>query len=652
MLARSDSRRRLASAGFFAFALCAMATPSLAQTFTWTGAQNGNWNIPNNWAGGVAPTGAGGENLVFPSGAGNLLTSNNMNNATFNSITIKGSGYTLSNKAITIGAGGVADSSVGGTNIISMGLTFAATRTVTVNNATSTLTISGVITGAGGVTKIGAGTLTLSGVNTYTGATTINAGTIALSADAGLGAAPGAATPGKLTFGGGTLQTTASFTLAANRGIALTGPGTISTDAGTTLTYGGIIAGAGPLTKAGTGTLLLSGVNTYTGATAVSAGTLRIGVTNSIGASSALTVAGGATFDLNGFSDVVGSLAGAGTVTSGAAGAVTLTAGGNNSSTTFSGLLQNGSGTVALTKTGTGTLTLSGANTYSGITTVSAGTLLVNGSQAASAVSLNGGTLGGIGSVGAITSTGSGGSVSAGQGGPGMLSSGNVNWSSGSPSFVVQMNGTTPGTAYDQLNVTGTVNVTGATLSGTSGFTPPTGSTFTIINNDGTDAITGTFAGLPEGATVVLSGQAFSISYVGGSGNDIVLRAAKPNLTLSNTVAPSGTVPPGTDLSYTVAITNNGGDSAKSVVVVDTLAATVQFKVGSVSSTLPPGVSVVVAYSNNGGSTWTYVPASGACSAPANYDRCVNRVRWTLQNPLGATPPNNTATLQFVAQIR
>ena len=623
-----------------------------AQTFTWTGAQNPNWGIGNNWAGGVPPSGTGAENLVFPSGAGNLLNNNNINNATFNSITIKGSGYTLSSKAITIGAGGLADSSAGGTNTISLGIAFAATRTVTVNNAGTTLTISGVISGAGGLMKNGAGTVILSATNTYTGVTTINAGTIAIAADAGLGAVPGVATAGKLTFAGGTLRTTATFTLATNRGIALTGPGTISTDPGTTLSYGGIIAGAGPLTKSGTGILNLAGANTYTGATTVSAGTLRLGTTNAIGSGSAVSVAAGATFDLNAFGDIIGSLAGAGTVTSGVAGAVTLTAGGNNSSTTFSGVIQNGSGTVALTKTGSGTLTLSGANTYSGTTTVSAGTLLVNGSQASSAVSLNGGRLGGTGTVGAISATASGGTVAPGQSGPGILSSGNVNLSSGSPAFAIELNGTTAGSGYDQLNVTGAVNVSGATLSGTMGFTPPTGTTFTIINNDGADAIVGTFAGLPEGSTVVLSGQSFIISYIGGTGNDVVLGAAKPNLALSNAVAPPGTSPPGTDLTYTVTITNNGSDNATSVLVVDTLAPTVQFKVGSVTNTLPPGVSVVVTYSNNGGATWTYVPASGSCSAPASYDRCVNRVRWTFQNPVSATAPNNTATLQFLAQIR
>src|SRR5881296_2105735 len=358
-------------------ALGGFVSPGLAQTFTWTGTQNANWSVGNNWAGGVAPAGTGAENLVFPAGAANLLTNNTTNNGSFNSVTIKGTGYTLGNKAITLGAGGLADSSAAGSNTISLGITFAATRTVTVSNAATTLTISGVITGAGGLTKSGSGTVTLSAANTYTGVTTINVGTIAIAADAGLGAAPGAPTAGKLTFGGGTLRTTASFTVAANRGIALTGAGTISTDPGTTLTYGGIIAGASPLTKAGTGTLIVSGANTYTGATAISAGTLQLGATNAVPSGSAVTVSGGAIFDLRGFSDAIGSLAGAGTVTSGAAGAVTLTAGGNNGSTTFSGVIQNGSATVAVTKVGTGTLTLSGTNTYTGVTTINAGTIAI-----------------------------------------------------------------------------------------------------------------------------------------------------------------------------------------------------------------------------------------------------------------------------------
>ena len=106
-----------------------------------------------------------------------------------------------------------------------------------------------------------------------------------------MGTAPGAATPGHLTFDGGTLNTTATFTLDSNRGIALNaGGGTIETDPATTLTYGGIIAGAGDLDKTGTGTLVLDGVNTFTGTTTVQTGTLEVTDANALGGTGTGTV--------------------------------------------------------------------------------------------------------------------------------------------------------------------------------------------------------------------------------------------------------------------------------------------------------------------------------------------------------------------------
>jgi len=132
----------------------------------------------------------------------------------------------------------------------------------------------------------------------------------------------------------------------------------------------------------------------------------------------------------------------------------------------------------------------------------------------------------------------------------------------------------------------------------------------------------------------------------------LTVTVIRPTMTVAKTVNPSGTQLPGTDLTYTVTVTNAGSSNATTVVVVDTLPAATLFKVGSIVTTLPAGVSVLVDYSNNGGATWTYVPTSGACSAPAGYDGCVNRVRWRLQNPLSSSAPNNTGTLQFVTQIR
>ena len=173
----------------------------------------------------------------------------------------------------------------------------------------------------------------------------------------------------RINSDGGTLTLGANMTGSA---LTLTVGG-----AGNVTENGVIGTTTGGLTKDGAGTLTLAGANTYTGATTISVGTVKLGIANAIGASSAVTVAAGATLDLGGFSDTVGSLAGAGSVTSSVAGAVTLTCGGLNTSTTYSGVMSDGSGTVALTKTGTGTLTLSGMNTYTGSTAINGGTISI-----------------------------------------------------------------------------------------------------------------------------------------------------------------------------------------------------------------------------------------------------------------------------------
>ena len=76
---------------------------------------------------------------------------------------------------------------------------------------------------------------------------------------------------------------------------------------------------------------------------------------------------------------------------------------------------------------------------------------------------------------------------------------------------------------YDQLNVNGTVSLSGITLSPTLNYASSVGDQFTIINNDGTDPISGTFIGLPQGKKLYIGQQLFQISYTGGTGNDVVL---------------------------------------------------------------------------------------------------------------------------------
>ena len=229
-----------------------------------------------------------------------------------------------------------------------------------------------------------------------------------------------------------------------------------------------------------------------------------------------------------------GSIAGAGSFILGPLNE--LTVGSNNLSTEVSGVISGHLFTVggSLVKTGTGTLTLSGANTYAGATHVIGGTLEVDGSISDSATTVSsGGMLTGNGLTGAVT-VASGGTLSPG-GSTGILHTGGVNFSAGAH-FAVALGGTSAGTnGYDQLDVDGTVTLGDATLdvSLINGFNPAAaGATpYLIIDNDGTDGVVGTFAGLAEGAQFSIGGSVFSISYHGGDGNDVVLTALKSSVT-------------------------------------------------------------------------------------------------------------------------
>jgi autotransporter-associated beta strand protein len=247
-----------------------------------------------------------------------------------------------------------------------------------------------------------------------------------------------------------------------------------------------------------------------------------------------------------------GSIAGAGSYH---VGANALTVGGNDLSTVVSGVIDGVSG--SLVKIGAGTLTLTGADTYTGPTTVIGGVLQVDGSIVSAVTVDSGGALHGNGTTGAVT-VASGGTLAPGDS-PGLLHTGDLALAAGAH-FAVELGGTAAGIGgYDQIDVTGAVDLGGATLdlALTGGFNPAAGSSFEIIENDGADAVSGTFAGLAEGASVKVGGATFSISYHGGDGNDVTLTAGasqtpvnQPPVPVNGTAGHDNFIAPSGDASF------------------------------------------------------------------------------------------------------
>ena len=318
---------------------------------SWIAGANANWFTAGNWSAGVP---APGDDAIIPSTNSTTATISGATAATANSLSIDNGGVTVGNITAgqltvggtitvgTFGANGKLTLTLGtiSANGLSVGATGSysdtAGNTIILTGSSPTIQmaagvnviVNSTITGANGLTKDGLGTLTLTGSNTYSGGTTISNGTLQVG---------NSGTTGFLGSGD------------------VTNNGALVFKRSDSLAVDNAISGTGSVAQAGSGTLTLLGTNTYSGTTTINGGTLQVGNGATNGTLGTGAVINNSILVFDHSDDLVVSNA--------------ISGGGN--------FIQNGSNT----------LTLVGTNTYSGSTTINAGTLVVG----------DGGTNGSIG---------------------------------------------------------------------------------------------------------------------------------------------------------------------------------------------------------------------------------------------------------------
>ncbi|WP_425990869.1 autotransporter outer membrane beta-barrel domain-containing protein [Afipia sp. DC4300-2b1] len=376
-------------------------------------------------------------------------------------------------------------------------------------NLSSSATYAGAISGNGTFEKAGSNTLSLTGTNTFTGGTTISAGTLQIGAGGSTGSISGNIVNNSI--------------LSFNRS--------------NSFTFSNLISGTGSVTKSGAGVVTLTAANTYLGGTSVSQGTLRLGASNRLASAGSLFIFGGATFDLAGFSQTVGAFSGPGTAAIGT-GSLTV---GNNLDRTFQGNLTGSGGFI---KQGTGSLTMSGnSSAYTGTTTVNNGLLAVNGNLSNSTTTVNtNGVLGGTGTVGQTTVNGTiapGNSIGTlNVNGPYVQNAGSF--------YNVEVNAAGQS---DLINVTGTATINGGTVrvfAGMGAYNPTT--IYTILTSTGSrtgtyDAVTSNFAFLdptltydPNNVYLTLVRNSIDFASVGITPNQISAGGGLAALGMTNPI--------------------------------------------------------------------------------------------------------------------
>jgi autotransporter-associated beta strand protein len=568
-----------------------------ASTTVWNATTSGtlNWSSNANWTGGVPPPSSRFSTIAFfnsqtvPSGT---ITSNNdtVGGHALNVLTLGGTGPTSGSTTMTLGGNALLlrresllDPVVNLTATNGTGFIWNVSAPVTMEDSTTfqgagtaTFTFSGILSGTGNLIKSGTSKLILTGANDYTGTTTISGGILQIGDDGASGSLPAGAVVNNAT-------------LRFDRTGTLLVPNAISGSGGVTIDC--------PINN---GTAVLSGSNSFTGHITVNSGALRITnssalgstfstkniiLTNAVagnpqlrldGSSGPIDVPAGFIFKIgnaagaifneagdsilrgnivltsggntdNRVSNVAGSLRLAGTITNDTAIARTFVIGGATGTGQVEGSISDGTltgGTIALRKIENGTWTLTGANTYTGSTTLNAGTLRINapGSlHASSTVTVNAATLGGDGSIGGSVIVNASGRVAPGSttGSASTLAIGgglNVTaMTTGTGKLVFELGAPT---ASDKVTVggtftfgTGTLGIDDFAFTALSGLTA---GTYKLITSGG---ISGTLDSAKLTGTLGGFNAALSLN-----GNDLELTLVHPFTTWQSLNGTSGSI--------------------------------------------------------------------------------------------------------------
>jgi len=576
----------------FIFLLLISTAAFGAGTKTWNGNSSSNMSDGNNWVGNLPPV--AGDDLVFGSATNLTVTNDYPAGTSFKSITFSFGGYTVSGNSLNLGGGAFALQNNSGFNTISLDITFEnGPPTITVSNSTG-VTLGGRVDNGGFLLKCNvgspSGSVAFSGTVTGTGGLEVDGGNVHISG------------PGANTYSGTTVVNSGQLGLQKANGVACFN--------------GDLVIGDGS-----------GGAN---------ADIVQLLAPNQIPDTSSVTIASSGQLDLFNNNETL-NLAGVstGSIKFGTSAPNILTFN-QFSNATFSGVITNVDTNDGIVKTGAGQLLIDSVLSFTATIKVMDGQLKI-GSNGGLPIS----TPIFLESPGALTGSGVVGPVSSGTPSPkggklipgsptGILQTRDLSLDDNATLYV-DLNGDNPGSDYDQISVTGTVTLNNTVLNMTNEFTPSINQEFIIINNDGTDPVTGTFAGLPENSKLDSNGCTFQISYAGGPNfNFVTLTRVRMDTNIA-LISSQNPVDENVNVTFSASVTAASGIPT----------GTVQFFVDSIAF----GSAVAVDASGNATSTAISYASPGTHIISAGYNGD------TLFASSGSTPLTQTVNGQITSSL-